>query len=519
MAPDTNERQPLLVRDAESSLARRRSNRWHWPAAAGLLIAAALLLTLLIVPTVQRSQELIQQSVEVDLTRMQISRLTSSGLKLQVEAAALVDYDLIDNNFSAQVFKAGGLLFQTALIRPEPLEVTVMFDDEEIALGTIQLPPMNVGIRNKIRTVMNMSVDLVPHTRSLLFLMKRILDNPKDLLKLHGTGSVVVTLGLVPLGSFGINFDQLVRPSLYFQGMNFDELVLDDLIVAKNGPGFDINGHISLPNPIRNKVLGFQVPELSLGLLVQDCYGEATVPLFSKCVTCGPFQLSPTTETLSVNFSTEITELNSLLQDCADGTTPLKKIIKQLMNNETVPLTVGDLKIPSSTSMFLNKLLGLMDLQFNYQPRGSINQYLKSVNLDNVQFQLDNTGELQVFMSADVNLYVKTPMKEATVDRVRGKPRLYHQNQQFGVINMMEWHSCTNEWDEILYVHLKLDHEEVDITDSSVFSSLINEMFLKGSATVQVEAELDAVLNLEIAQFQVDDIRVSTETKITKGFL
>lgn len=465
----------------------------------------------------QNSQDLIQQSVEVDVHSLELSKLTTSGLELKLKVMANVNYDDINGKgYFKQLLKLGGGMLQSVTIQSYPMELSTVLDDENVVLGSVDVPTMVVDIRNGGSTPLELLIKVKPKAKNMMRLAKRILDDPKEVLKMYGRTVVQVTIGVIPLGSFPIKFEQLLEPLKYFDDVDLSLLEFEDVALERSDQGYDIFGLVSVPNPtFRKSIVGFEVPVITLDVFVPGCDGS--VATISDGVTTEPFTLSPNDESLKVNFSTSVTHLNHLLKHCEDNSVPITTLVKHIMDNETVALTIKNVQIHGSS--ILTNILSFVQTTVDYHAPLSIDDILQDVSMDKLEFSMDNTG--MTFIKGEVNVVIDTKGADLTVLGLRGMPKLSYHGEEFANIDLTEWHSCLNELhdDRVLFVKVSLEREPLNVTNAAVFRSLANEMFLRGSATVDVDAMLDVQLDVAIAQFEMDGVQMHTKTKITKGLL
>ena len=477
----------------------------------------------------ERADELIQQSVEMDVQSVRFAKLTTSGVQVQIQALSVVDYDRIQNDdYSRALFKLGGSVLRTVTLQSEPVHIATVFDDMELNLGTMRIPPVTVDIHNHGETLVDVVIDVKPDTKSLFSILKRLLQDPDEVMKLRGSGIISVTLGLIPLGSFPLSFEHLVCTSEYIDAIDFDRLSIQNLSCSEAEAGYGISGQLMLPNPTFEKtIVGFQAPSLQFDIFNEDCNGDSVLTIFSDLITCDSFHLSPSDENITVNFSTSVGQLDGRWNEICinDGISPLDRVLKQLVTNETVPVSLKNINIPSMSSEFVNKLLKFVELDVDYKFPSSdggslMDSVIHNVSLENLALQMDSDGET-TFVDGDVEVFVAPP--KGLVDGIRiiglrGGPILSYQGSPFGVIDLTEWHSCGNHVaDEFLVVTTTLNHSLLTITDKSVFQALVKEVFLKGSAELGVDVSLDAKLQVRtVGTFQIDGIKTKGKTTISR---
>jgi hypothetical protein len=464
----------------------------------------------------QRSQELIQKSMELNIQSVELSKVDTHGLQFEMNAMSLVDYDEIDESYYKNLFKLGGSLFQEVTIQSDQMEISTVIEDKKVVLGIVKTKPMVVDIQNHHSTALNVLIDIQPRLKNMMGLVKKIMSDPGESLKLIGNGLIALKIGYISLGSFPISFEEWVMPKEYLN-IDTDSISIDQLTFEKSNEVYDISGSLSLLNPIYHRSLGFDVPPVQLGLYSIDCHDEI-IPLLPE-ITVDESALSSMDEYLHLNFSTRIEGIDPLLKEC-NGSTILNTLIHDMMNNETIQIILRDFQIPSMGS--LNKLTSLIDFRAGYKyPQSPMDQFVRNITMNDIKFRLE---DLNVYIDGKVDIFINIPQTlDPKVIKVRGVPKLYHQGEQFAVIDLAQWHDCSNEMliedqGQVLYVSVPLHHEALEITDASAFNSFVNELLIEGGAVLDIDMSMDLLIDM-IQQFEVDDIKVKTSTRIIQNFL
>lgn len=497
----------------------------------------------------QNATDLINQSVEMDIKNVEIDSVTTKGVNLRVQGINMVDYEGIANPYYSTLFKAGGGLFSTATVKLDPINLAVILPAEEgqgqgeektISIGTVEIPEFDINIRNGDNTRLELLVSLYPKTFEIFKLVRKILNQPNLIFNVLGDSKIRIRLGSIPIGEFQINFMQQIMGSKYFEFNNKD-LKIVNLQISENEQNLEYNDVqfiLSLPNPIKYKLFGVQIPELSWDVSVEDCDEELNLKLLlDKGIKTDKISISPKQEELNINVSTSFKQLNpELYQECLTfeekNKTPFKKLMNEFLFNETLPVKVtnrdgGSSEFPN----FINDVLKYFEFNFNYYSNFNedLSRFIKNVSIEDLSFEFQNgdpngkpilNGQVELFLFLPFNI------SNIKIEQIKGLPKLYYKGEEFGEILINEWHECQNELlrenaggEKLLFVSFKLNNEEILITNRIIFGKVLNEIITKGSSTVTIDALLDAQIATFVGEFEVDGLHVNSESVISRSVL
>lgn len=488
------------------------------------------LTTLKIIKISQHSDELISNSVEMEVHNVSMVGLSTKGVKVRVQGITNVDYDTIDDDYTRALFKMGGGVLRIADIRMGSVALETAVEEKKVKIGTVDVPQMRVSIVQGGQTPVDMIVDIHPDTGKLLSLVKRILTHPEDILTVYGTTALNIALGGIPIGSFGVDFKQVITPNEFFQ-IDTDNVDVENILVLPEEDSYNISLAVTIPNPVKNKMISFEIPDLEWNILINDCHDNPSLPLLQKdeLIKSKAFKLSSLEEKLCIDLSTLISQLNTKLNTPCPSeitTTPLKTLVNTFLKNNTLAVRVQNIGGSEQYPSFLNEILSKNTIDILYTSKSNASGLVHNSSLDNLAFDFQNGDLGSPIVNADVNIFLQIPVDGLEsgigVKQVRGLPKLYHDGEMFGQVEVTEWHECTNEFVEedgvrFLHVSVSLKEEAVTITDSNVFAGVANEVLLGGGTVVKVKSDLDGVIETLIGDFEIDDIHVENESRIEIG--
>lgn len=456
--------------------------------------------------------------------------LSTKGVKVRVQGITNVDYDTIDDDYTRALFKMGGGVLRIADIRMGSVALETAVEEKKVKIGTVDVPQMRVSIVQGGQTPVDMIVDIHPDTGKLLSLVKRILTHPEDILTVYGTTALNIALGGIPIGSFGVDFKQVITPNEFFQ-IDTDNVDVENILVLPEEDSYNISLAVTIPNPVKNKMISFEIPDLEWNILINDCHDNPSLPLLQKdeLIKSKAFKLSSLEEKLCIDLSTLISQLNTKLNTPCPSeitTTPLKTLVNTFLKNNTLAVRVQNIGGSEQYPSFLNEILSKNTIDILYTSKSNASGLVHNSSLDNLAFDFQNGDLGSPIVNADVNIFLQIPVDGLEsgigVKQVRGLPKLYHDGEMFGQVEVTEWHECTNEFVEedgvrFLHVSVSLKEEAVTITDSNVFAGVANEVLLGGGTVVKVKSDLDGVIETLIGDFEIDDIHVENESRIEIG--
>lgn len=497
-----------------------------------------------------QTEHLINQSSEFQIENVSLDHVTTAGVQLRVQGFNFIDYDNIDDDYISKMFKLGGEVFNEVIIGLQSVKLETTLDDKLISIGDVQIPEFKVKIKDKTATDLDFIISIHPHTLKILKLLKYVFDHPDEMLKIYGDTEVKVKLGGLYLGKYAVKFSHDIISGQYFK-LDLNELSMNNIRLNKDKQGrspdllYNLDFQLSLPNPILNNMISFNVPHLDWLLYVGDCDQVTNIPVFAdNVIETGEFKLSSHEELLTVNISTSWDKLSDdLLKECksdddVEGTvTPIKILMDHVLNNKSIPLKIKNKGGSENYPSVVNDLLTNMDFNIDYNPNFETSQLIHNVSIDNLGFEFENGDVNNPIINGNINIFIKTPVSGLTVDdlkipKIKGLSKLLHQNMEFAEIPLDAWHECSNEVvhevdsdenvNEYFHIQFKIYREKVVIKDKQMFGKVINEIIYHGKSKILIDCLLDLVLNISVFENRdviVNNVHVKSESEVTRGYL
>ncbi|CCH42415.1 hypothetical protein BN7_1960 [Wickerhamomyces ciferrii] len=476
---------------------------------------------------IPRSEEFVNQSVEMDIKSVELEHLSTQGILLRVKGVNVMDYDSIESPYFKQMFKMGGGLFNTASINLQTVNLTTKVDGNLINIGDVKIPDFDIDIQHGHETNLDLLVMVRPNTKEIIGLVKQFLKNPDQIFKVDGISTVKIHLGHIPIGEFKIDFSQDVIGGKYIQ-FNDHDIHLKDLQFDSNqqDQGYNVSFAVDVPNPVKYKLFGFDIPSLGWDILIKDCFGENTINLIDGSITTKKFKLSPLDKILTIESNTLIDHLNPrLLEKCSldNEGSPMSILVDEFVNNKSLPIKIKNSKGSKDFPGFINEFLKTFEFNFNYSSNFDTANLIHNVSLDRLNFQFENGDTNKPVINGDINLFIKPPFNitDLEINKIKGIPHLYHNDVEFGEIHLDDWHDCINVEtpDGLLYVKFTMNQENLQITNRKIFGEVLNEVLGKGSSKIYIDAILDCLINTLMGEFELDKLHASSDADITRGFI
>ncbi|ODV98611.1 hypothetical protein PACTADRAFT_48331 [Pachysolen tannophilus NRRL Y-2460] len=488
----------------------------------------------------------IQESNEVNITNIEykgIDDQDKGSINLIVYLDNSIDYNNAENlsDWDRKLLISSSYVIQTLKLNLDDINLRI-FDEsinEYLELGQIRIDPFDVKIHQNSRNSLQLFVNVKPNQENIFKIVKKMIKNPDEILKLYGDIALKIKFGLlnIPMGKIRIDFTRNFK--LYdfigfvnakdFNFNNF-EISKEDNIVSvktfldskrnKETDGDDLlskyRNHISIPDilywdlylrsPCTKKIDEvLEIPEIKLATLKTSNLSKF---LNSK----EPINL----ESLLNNLPSVFFESC----DSEDEFSPLSNIIRKLVydKDESIMLDLRsssenekelptwlyenifaslnlEFDLKSLTSLFLKQIINDQEATLSYQ-------FLKNTTLENLSFSVDN-GFDKPTVSGDLIFNINIPsfvtnITEFNIDveKLKGLGNLSYKLKKFGYIDVHKWLKCEDtlfEDEHILNLNCSLEQNQIIITNGESFSKLIND-YLLGADDIKIE--IDCIFDL-----------------------
>lgn len=290
-------------------------------------------------------------------------------------------------------------------------------------------------------------------------------------------------------------------PEYDIQRLSFHEVPLED--DGKSGIGANVSLSVRNDYPV-----ALTVPRIGFEILVDGCD-----PAEPKIVVA-----TARSDLIDVKPKAEIVaEAQGLMRDLPKRLTkacpqselsPLDEFLRQYLGGEEAQVFVrGKQGKDSDLPEWISSILESVTLPVAF-PGRSFDNLLRNFSMNDVEFKLPNPfagprdpdGKPRVSGSVVVLAALPEGFNiDLGVDSLRSLGNLTYQDEKFGELNLREWQAAnstrinTDEGEEdLLKITAKIVDAPIDITDSNVFSSLMQEyLFGEDDIILDVYASVD----------------------------
>ncbi|KAH3674385.1 hypothetical protein WICMUC_003350 [Wickerhamomyces mucosus] len=531
-----------------------------------LTISSFILFNILLINN--NSQDIIEKSMEFNINNVEINRLTSNGIDLKLIGFTKFDYNKVEtfkNSYIGKLMKFSTKnLISKIDIKLDQIQLKIKLDDDDnelIDIGSIEIPEFSMFISQHSITPLDLIVSIHPKTLEILHLIKHLLSNDKtdNVLKIYCDSNLDLKFfKFFHLSGLKIKFN---RDFLIDGKFRRNDLIVDlnEINIDRIDSIYNINFQILLLNPIQG-IYPFTIlslpkfPQSSWEIFINGCNEEKIKLLSNDLFYTDPFKISSMDDFINLNISTSISKINNeLFEICSldldddddltpldlddDDLTPLDVLIDEFINNRSIPLKIQNLQNNSiELPKFLTDILSkILIINLNYISKFNSTKLIQNVSIDNLKFEFENGDINKPIINGEINLYINLP-----IDKIKGidydnfikipkiktsnqSPiKLYHNEEEFARIELIEWHDCFNEFlinDQIFHLKFKLIHESIIVKNPKIFKKVINEILINGKSKIFIDSNLDIIVQIYKLiddGFEIKRLNAKSESDITR---
>ena len=495
--------------DSQSSLydqTKKGTRRWPTIVALSVLCLATILAIIgFAIPSI--AQEYAQEALVIKPDQVSIDSFTSIGVRARIKADIYLDASNVTKKFVRSVGKVATWIAREVKSGESQLDVYLP-DYGDVLLGTAEVPPIAVNIRNQHINRLDVLVDLEPgDVDGIRRVAKDFLDGRLSMLKAKGVAHVPIRSGLINLGT------QLVEQVMTFKGSDIPakpDFNITNLRFAEYGPpghpdGVRAKTTVSLAN---NYPVNFDVPVLNFDILLPDCDKE-----YIRMATAQTdvIHILPR-ERVNASVTGLITQLpTELTQACPkSSSSPLDRLVADYLagKNATVYVRGGDV-VEHETPDWIANILRDTILPFTL-PGHPFDSLIKKFSLANTHFSLPDpfAEDGRPTISAVVKVLVGLPAEmnlNLDVDRVRADADVYYKGKAMGKLDLHEWQAANaTKVGRDLLVQSEIENAPLTITDNDVFTEVIQKLiFGNDGVHLTVDALVDVNTATALGEFVV----------------
>jgi hypothetical protein len=488
--PAATEQTPLLPRrDGEDELDQptTRKFKWRWPSlvALVLLILGGILIIILAFVAPGIVKEYAEQAIVVEPQSLSIDSFTASGVRTRIKASVRLDSSRVTQDPVRNLGRFFTYIASEVETGESDVEVSLP-EYGNVVLGTAQVPPIRMSIRDGQWKFIDILVDVKPgHVDGLRSIANDWIDGRLGRLRVLAKAQVPLKSGLISIGR------QDIRQELTLSNgeiPNIPAYDLEDVSVHEvdgpNGKGTAVAVDASL-SVMNDYPVEFTIPPLNFDILVDACAENDPNIVVARARThelaVKPEQL------LNAHVTATMHHLpGSLIRDCPDaGDSPLDRLVGNYLHGKNTTIYIRGSPITSPTDPtspdrlaslvneapeWLTALLSSLTLPVPIPPPSlDKNPLIRNFSLTNTHFDLPDpwaedpdSPEAKPRISADVRALVALPppialnLKHFDVDRVRADADVFYKGDKFAELDLSAWqhanltHVVEGDWERLI---------------------------------------------------------------------
>ncbi|KAJ8126609.1 hypothetical protein O1611_g7031 [Lasiodiplodia mahajangana] len=486
----------------------KKSRRWPSVIAMGVLgcVAIAIIILAFIVP--DAVQEYAQQAAVIEPTSLSIDSITTDG-----------------NDYVRRIGRASTWVANQLGSEQAKIDVYVP-DYNNILLGSADIPPLVVGLRDGVTTYFDFIADIHPgNVEGMRMIANDWLDGRLDKLRLNGKADLSLKSGFIPLGTHPIS------ETLVFEANKIPAIPKYNItrFNVKDGPVVgsmlvDISLLAFNEYPVQ-----LDIPELAFDIMVSGCADTDPFIIVAEAST-GEIHVEPLSD-VTANVYGVIHELpDSLTRACPDSSSsPLDMFLKQYMHGEPATLFVRGSSLPDGdTPKWIADILASVTVPVPF-PGRTLDGLIRDFSLTDVHFTLPDpfadpedpaaspkvSGNILVTASipADMNFGINVTNVRATADVI-------YKKRKMGELNLRKWQHANSTRVEgeggdgpSLKIQSRIIEAPLNITDSDVFADVVQAL-LFGNEPIRLDVQALVDVKVETSLGELILKEVPAEGKI-----
>lgn len=501
------------VRSYESNLSspsvkRTKSSR-RWSSTIAMVVLATLVVAIMtlgfIIP--DAVQEYAKEAAVLEPTNLSIQEITSRGVRARVQANFRLDASKVKNDVVRRVGKT--LAWIVRELGNDESEVNVYLPEyDNVLLGTATVPPLVFHLRDGQTTAVDFVTELQPgDAEGYRTIANQWLEGQLKELRVQAKANIPIKSGILPLGTHAVS-ELLVFEAHKIPAMphyNITRINIHDVPVEGSDEkqlGADVTITVYNEHPVQ-----FNIPELEFDILVPSCQPDDQILVATAVTSAVDVQPKAEVEISVRGLVKEIPQ--SLTRECPDSKlSPLDKFLDLYMHGEDATVFVRGGHHQSSVPDWVGDLLSSVTVPVPF-PGRNFDHLLKEFSLDDVHFTLPGDDNADPKVSGTIIVSAVTPAEmnfEVNVTKIRASSDVFYHGNKFGELNVSQWQLANSTrvgagdgQEASLKIQSRIDEAPLKITDSDVFSEVVQEVFfgdeelmldIKASVAVKVQTVL-----------------------------
>lgn len=497
----------------------------------GIIVIVIIALVFVVPDTVQ---EYAKAAAVVEPTKLSLESITTSGVRARVEADFRLDGNRVANDHVRRIGRATTWIAKK--LGTEQTKVNVYLPDYgSILLGSAVIPPLVVNLRDGETTKFDFVADIVPgDVESIRVIANEWLEGRLEKLRLRGKADLTLKSGFLPLGT------HTIAESLVFEAnkvpampqFNITRLNVKDV----PAPGHKKSMVADVSLAVYNEYpVALDVPELAFEILVPGCGMDDPYIVVADAVTSEVF-VKPRSD-VYVDVHGLINSLpKSLIRECPNSqSSPLDILLGQYMHGLPATLFVRGSSHPDgSTPRWIADILSSVTVPVPF-PGRSLDNLIRNFSLTDVDFQLpdpyaepdDPASSPKVSGTIVVTAGLPSEMSfDIDVTKVRADADVFYKKKQFGKLDLRKWQNAnstrikaTKDHDAMLKIQSRINEAPLNITDSTVFTEVIQSLLFGGkSVLLDIDAKVDVKVETALGELVLKGVPAQGKIPVKRPY-
>ncbi|RVD80257.1 uncharacterized protein DFL_008158 [Arthrobotrys flagrans] len=461
-------------------------------------------------------QEYAKKAADVKLDSLSVDSFTEDGIRVRIQGRVVLDAERVKGVLLRNMGVLVGSVARKVKIGSSKA-LLYLPDYPEGVLGAASYPELVVNLRNGQATDIDILCDLKPASlEGVKPAIDDYLSGKIHVLRVQVESDMPLTSGILPLGTHRVIQEVVLKdipslPALKLSRLNLAEVHLPE----QTALGANVTVDVENKYPIN-----FTIPPLGFSVLLRSCDQEFIEVAVARtsAVDIQPFR------PIAVDVAGIIRSIPfALIEVCpGTGTSPLDDLLGQYVHGRTATAYVRGL--PSDEQdpglpAWLEELLGSVTLPVPVPAGNALKDILKSFSLNDVKFQLPDpdaepdSPEASPRLSATVQAIVALPREmnaPLDVSKVIANADIFYKGRKLGEFHVPDWASATTvqrEETHDLEVNARVENVPLKITDTDVFSEVVQKIIFGGGSGVKLQADGTADVKVGIASLGAFVIR------------
>ncbi|KAG8632064.1 hypothetical protein KVT40_001204 [Elsinoe batatas] len=535
---EASEATPLLSRPTEDSGASqtRRSSaasllksiqndgksRRRWPSLIALLLLCAVVIVIMVLGflTPEAIHEYAMEAAKFEPTSLSIQEFTATGVRARVRGEFSMDASKVKKQSVRNLGRLG--TFVAAKVETGQSFVEVSLPEYgNVVLGTAEIPPIVVDVRNGQTTHVDIVADLTPGDYDgIRRIAKGLIGHRIGQLRVMGKAQVPLKSGLISLG------EQAISQSLLFENNDIPKLPQYDIkkiqfhdidLPGKEG-AVAADAKVVLKN---DYPVDIRLPPLGFEVLAANCHPDQP-RIKLAYVSSEPLHVSPHKD-IEVDL---LGVVHKLPQDfttiCPDKKdSPMDQLVGNYIHGKDVTVYVRGSSAPSDkVPKWISDMVSEVTVPVSV-PGHTFGHLIRNFSLADVHFGLpdpmadEDSPEANPTISAVIKAIIALPEQmnlNLSVHNVRADADVFYKGKKLGKLDLQKWQDANSTMLETkapdgspeLLVESRIDKAPLEITDDNVFTEVVQALLFGGSRIVLgIQADVDVKLETALGVLTV----------------